>query len=361
MPRPPRPFRLAATLATTAALLLGATLTACGSPEEDAPDNAGGSADNSAPEEAFPVTIEHRFGATTIEEEPQRIVTVGLTDQDAVLALGKVPVGVTDWLGLHDTGIGPWAQDEMDAIPGAEEPTLLKDTGTGPQLERITELHPDLILALYAGLTQEQYDNLSRIAPVVAAPEEFDDWGIPWQDQTLITGRALGQAEKARQLVGDVENAFGTARQDHPELDGATGIVATPYEGYFVYGSRDSRSRLLTELGLTLPTDLDDAIGDTFGASISNERTDLLDQSAAVWIVPDPATAPGELHEDDLYADLPVVTEGREVFVGETTDYGAAFSFGTVLALPYVVERLTPQLAAAVDGDPATPVEQPAD
>ncbi|MGP3966641.1 ABC transporter substrate-binding protein [Streptomyces sp. 6N223] len=362
MPRSTRPrFRLAATLATASALLLGATLTACGSPEENEPDNAGGNPGNSADQGAFPVTIEHRFGATTIEEEPQKIVTVGLTDQDAVLALGKVPVGVTQWPSVQEAAVGPWAQDEMDAIAGAEEPTLLKDSGTGPQLERITELGPDLILALYAGLTQEQYDNLSRIAPVVTAPEEFEDWGIPWQDQTLITGQALGVEDEAQQLVDDVQSSFDTARQNHPEFEGATGIVATPYEGYFVFGSRDQRSRLLTELGFTLPTDLDEAIGDSWGANISNERTDLLDQSAAVWIVPDPATAPDELHGDDLYADLPVVTEGREVFIGETTDYGAALSFSTVLAMPYVVERLTPQLAAAVDGDPGTAVEHPAD
>jgi iron complex transport system substrate-binding protein len=338
-------------------VLLG-TLAACGKPEEDAPDSNSGQ--NTGESGAFPVTIEHRFGSTTIEEEPQKIVTVGLTDQDAVLALGKVPVGVTDWLGLHENGIGPWAADEMG---DADPPTALKDTGTGPQLEDITLLDPDVIIALYAGLTKEQYENLSRIAPVVAAPEEFDDWALPWQEQTLITGQALGRPDAARDLVEGVEDAFAQARRDHPEFEDATGVAATPYEGYFLFGTEDPRSRVLTDLGFTLPDGLDAAIGDEFGASISRERTDLLDQDVVVWQVPDPApdAAPAELHDDALYADLPVATEGREVFVGETTDYGAALSFGTVLSLPYAVERLTPQLAAAVDGDPATPVEQPAD
>jgi iron complex transport system substrate-binding protein len=357
----PRPFRLAAALAA-ATLLLGATLTACGSPEEDEPDNAGDNSANSADPGAFPVTIEHKFGSTTIEEEPQKIVTVGLSDQDAVLALGKVPVGVTEWLSLHENAIGPWAEDELEAL-GGERPTLLKDTGTGPQLERITELQPDLILALYAGLTQEQYDNLSRIAPVVAAPEGTQDWGITWQEQTLITGQALGMEDEAETLVADVEDTFAQTRQSHPEFDGATGVVASPWEGIWVFGSQDPRSHILADMGLAMPEDLDEVIGDKFGANISRERTDLLDQSVAVWFVPDPAPDgdAADLHDDALYADLPVVAEGREIYVGELTDYGAAFTFGTVLALPYVVERLTPQLAAAVDGDPATPVEQPAD
>src|SRR5688572_21669592 len=45
--------------------------------------------------EAFPVTIEHKYGSTTINEFPERIVTVGLTDHDALIALGIVPVGTT--------------------------------------------------------------------------------------------------------------------------------------------------------------------------------------------------------------------------------------------------------------------------
>ncbi|MGP4109516.1 iron-siderophore ABC transporter substrate-binding protein [Streptomyces sp. 4N509B] len=354
----------AATVAVSAALLLG-TVAGCGRPDDGDSDggqgaagggNGGGS--TSVEPDAFPVTIEHRYGSTTIDEEPQRIVTVGLTDQDAVLALGKVPVGVTDWLGMHDGAIGPWAEE---ALGDAERPTLLTDTGTGPQLEEITLLNPDLIIALYDDLTREEYDNLSEIADVVAAPEEFDAWAIPWQDQTRIVGQALGRSEEAEQLVTEVEEDFAAVRAEHPEFEESTAVVATPYEGFFVYGSRDPRSRLLTDLGFSLPEELDAAIGDDFGASISRERTDLLDQSAALWIVADPEADAEALHDDGIYGDLAVVSEGREVFVDETSGYGAAFSFGTVLALPYVVDRLVPQLDTAIDGDPSTVVAPPAE
>ncbi|HJE11775.1 MAG TPA: iron-siderophore ABC transporter substrate-binding protein, partial [Corynebacterium glutamicum] len=39
----------------------------------------------------FPVSIEHEFGTTTIDDVPERIVTLGVTDADIVLALGTVP------------------------------------------------------------------------------------------------------------------------------------------------------------------------------------------------------------------------------------------------------------------------------
>ena len=39
----------------------------------------------------FPATVEHQFGTTTIDEEPQRVVSVGLTEQDVLLQLGVDP------------------------------------------------------------------------------------------------------------------------------------------------------------------------------------------------------------------------------------------------------------------------------
>ncbi|MEV1006903.1 iron-siderophore ABC transporter substrate-binding protein [Streptomyces sp. NPDC049881] len=357
--------RRSAAVAAFAALLLTAATACGGSDDTDDSGASGGSegsgdsgSQGSAEAGAFPVTLDGRFGETTIEEEPERIVTVGLTDQDAVLALGKVPVGTTDWLSLHDAAIGPWAEE---ALGDADRPEMLTDPGTGPQVEAIAELQPDLILAVYSGLTQDQYDNLSQIAPVVTAPEGVPDWGVAWEDQTRIIGTALGQPERADELIEGVEATFAEAREAHPEFDGQTGVVATPWEGNYAYGSNDPRSQLLAGLGFSIPQELDDVIGDDFGATISRERTDLFDQSVAVWLVGDTETAPDELHGDALYGDLDVVTEGREIFVNETSDLGAAFSFGTVLSLPYTVEHLAPLLSAAVDGDPATAVETPAE
>ncbi|MEU5521487.1 iron-siderophore ABC transporter substrate-binding protein [Streptomyces sp. NPDC047860] len=347
--------RLAAALASTLLLLTAAT--ACGGDDSGSDSTDSGAKAGASGESAFPVTIAHKYGSTTIKAEPQRIVTVGLTDQDAVLALGKVPVGTTEWLGGYKGAIGPWAEDELG---GAEAPTVLKDTGTGPQVEKIAALKPDLILALYGGLTKEQYESLSKFAPVVAQPKEYNDYGIPWQELTRKVGQALGKPDEATKVVEDTEATIKAAADEHPEFKGAGAVMATPYEGMFVFGSQDARSRILTDLGFSLPKDLDKAIGDKFGANISKERTDLLDQDAVVWIAGDVAKDADKLHKDASYKDLNVVKEGREVFVDESSDYGHATSFVSALSLPYVVERLAPQLAAAVDGKPDTKVEQPA-
>ncbi|MGA5323276.1 iron-siderophore ABC transporter substrate-binding protein [Streptomyces seoulensis] len=352
MPRATRASRLTGLL--TSVLLLAVTAVACGSSGSDAgsdPSDAKGSASS-----AYPVTIAHKYGSTTIKSEPKRIVTVGLTDQDAVLALGKVPVGTTEWLGGYKGAVGPWAKDRLGSSPA---PTVLKDTGTGPQVEKIAALRPDLILAVYSGLTKSQYASLSKFAPVVAQPAEFNDFGVPWQRQTEVIGKALGKEAEAKKLVAGVQDKFAAARKANPGFARSTAVVATPYDGTFVFGSQDPRSRLLADLGFTLPKDLDKVIGDKFGANISKERLDLLDQGVAVWIVPDLTSAVTKLHGDPVYGDEKVVKEGREVFVKETSDYGNAVSLSTVLSIPYVLDRLVPQLAAASDGKPATKVGQP--
>ncbi|MFJ8731529.1 iron-siderophore ABC transporter substrate-binding protein [Streptomyces bauhiniae] len=352
MPRATRASRLTGLL--TSVLLLAVTAVACGS-SDSGPDTPDSGAKGSA-SAAYPVTIGHKYGSTTIKSEPKRIVTVGLTDQDAVLALGKVPVGTTEWLGGYKGAVGPWAKDKLGSSPA---PTVLKDTGTGPQVEKIAALRPDLILAVYSGLTKSQYASLSKFAPVVAQPKEFNDFGVPWQRQTELIGKALGKEAEAKKLVAGVQDKFAAAREANPGFTRSTAVVATPYDGTFVFGSQDPRSRLLSGLGFTLPKDLDKVIGDKFGANISKERLDLLDQGVAVWIVPDLTSAVTKLHRDPVYRDENVVKQGREVFVKETSDYGNAVSLSTVLSIPYVLDRLVPQLAAASDGKPATKVGQP--
>ncbi|MGH8967721.1 MAG: iron-siderophore ABC transporter substrate-binding protein, partial [Actinomycetes bacterium] len=86
-----------------AALLLASVLAACGA---DAPTPPPAPSDGT-----FPVTVEHAFGTTTIERAPERVVALGVTDADPVLALGTTPVAVAGYSFYPETGLGPWAQE----------------------------------------------------------------------------------------------------------------------------------------------------------------------------------------------------------------------------------------------------------
>jgi iron complex transport system substrate-binding protein len=299
------------------------------------------------------VTIEHKYGSTTIESLPQRIVTVGAVEQDALLALGIVPLGVTEWFGtgLHENGIWPWARARLDEL-GGELPMVVGNTSTGIDVERVLALEPDLILGLYSALSAEQYAQLSKIAPTIAQPLAYGDWGVPWQELTRIIGQAVGKSAEAEAVITKVEARFAAVQQAHPEFVGATAVVATPYQGIWVYGEDDLRGQLLADLGFRLPEGLSAFTEGSFGGNISMERVDLLDVDAIIWLDANPDQEP---LASPLYRNLRVHREGREVFLESYTDsLGAATSFVTSLSIPYLLDGLVPMLAAAIDGDPAT-------
>ncbi|QFU93180.1 iron-siderophore ABC transporter substrate-binding protein [Amycolatopsis sp. YIM 10] len=335
----------------TSALLVSAALAGCGSEEAPAAPTVPGA----VPVEpaAFPVTIDHKYGSTEIKAEPKRIVTVGLTDQDALLSVGVVPVATSEFVGEFPGAIGPWATQKLN---GAPLPEVMKGT-TDPQFEKIASLRPDLILGLYSGMTQEHYDKLAKIAPTVAQPKEFKDYGVPWQESTRRITKAVGRGGAGEQIISEVDAKLAAVKQAHPEFAGKSALMATTYQGYFIYGSEDPRSRVLASLGFVLPPNLDQVIGDKFGANISPERTDLLNVDVLSWIVPGLDEGRATLDKDTLYSGMRVAQEKREVLIDEASPYGAGISFVSPLSVPWVVDRLVPQLTAAVDGNPATEVK----
>ncbi|MFN8075652.1 MAG: iron-siderophore ABC transporter substrate-binding protein [Kineosporiaceae bacterium] len=351
--RSPRRRGVRRALAVAVASGLTATIAACGgsAPSSTSPAETVSGSPSGTPA-AYPVSIAHRYGRTSIEKEPQRIVTVGLMEQDAVLALGKVPVATTEWFGEQPGAIFPWAKDELAGRP---LPQVLKTTD-GIQFEKIAALKPDLILGMYSALTKEDYEKLSKIAPTIAQPEGQKDWTASWQEITRTTAIALGQQEKAESLISFNEGIFANARRDHPDWQGAPAVMAGLYQGVFAYGSQDARGRLLGRLGFTVPKEIDEISGTGFGGVISNEKLDLLDGSAMIWLMTDYAPERKTIDANPVYPTLKVSKEGRDIFVASSKDgaYYAATSFITVLSIPHLLETLIPQLEAATDGDPTT-------
>jgi iron complex transport system substrate-binding protein len=335
-------------LAGLSVLAVAPVLAACGSDSGSSGSPSGGSS-AAAEESAFPVTITHKYGETTIESAPKRVVCVGLTEQDTLMALGIVPVGITYWFGDKELqGVYPWAQEYLG---DADLPTVL-DSTNGVDIEAVAALAPDLIIGQYTGLTEQEYKKLSAMGvPVVAQSADYADYGMPWDEMTLNIGAAVGQPKAAQALIDGVTERIADEAAAHPEFQGQTAAVITPYEGLFLYGPEDPRSRMLQDLGFDLHSVITDADDSEFGISLSAERTtDLGDAGVAVWI---------DLQADKQVAGLfegtPAYAEGRWVDVTEADgSYYVSHSFVTPLSIPYLLDRYVPQLAAAADGDPKT-------
>ncbi len=331
---------------------LAALLTACGSESNPAPST--GTPANSS---SFPVTIEHKYGSTTITEGPQRVVALGETDLDALLALGVVPVAASKYLGQEPGTIFPWDQPRLG---GAPRPEVLDLYTAGVPFERIAALQPDLIMAVYTAIERADYDRLAKIAPTVAQPQEFPDYGTPWQQMTSIIGRAVGQPERADQLVADIEVQLAKARDAHPEFAGATAVVAYDNEDgtYSYWPSPDVVGRFLAALGFEVPAELAKLPDDTTRGQISGERLNLFDTDVLVWWKVNGESGREKIRANPLYASLDVATQGRDIFLvvgnDESDVLNEAIGYPTVLSVPFLLDNLVPHLTAAVDGDPAT-------
>ena len=299
-------------------------------------------------EGALPAEIEHKYGSTTVTEAPERVVVAGMREQDSLLALGVVPVATTEWFGMHPGEIFPWAKD---ALGDAPVPKVL-DFADGLQIEKIAALRPDLILAVYSGLTKKQYETLSKIAPTIAQPAGQIDWGSSWKDEILTVGRAVGKPAQAQRLHDDAEALIAQAAAEHPEFEGQTAAVATPYQGLYAYGPQDARSQLLVDLGFTFPKGLEKIGGQDFGGEVSDEKVDLLDVGTLLWLADEKPAA--KVRKHPVYRDLAVRKEGRDVFLAEKGTLYEATSFISVLSIPLLIDELVPKLAAAADGDPST-------
>jgi iron complex transport system substrate-binding protein len=336
------------------AAVLALALGACGSDREPAAGPTATATAAAATAGTFPATVRHKYGTTTVPRAPQRVVVVGLREQDALLALGVVPVATTEWYGEDPGALEPWAREKLGSRP---LPTVLPSSD-GIEIERVAAQRPDLIVGVDTAMTRKQYAQLSRLAPTVAPPAGTIDYGTTWQQQLELVGDAVGKRAQADELRAGVEAKIEATAAAHPEWKGKEAVNATiTDDGFYVYGPKTANSRLLAELGFAFPAGLRDIGGaDDFGGTLSRERAELLDIDLVLW---DIATAADRrrITTAPVYRGLAVHTEGREVFERESSPLYDALSKTSVLSVSVALELLAPRFEAALDGDPATPAD----
>ncbi|MFC4562967.1 iron-siderophore ABC transporter substrate-binding protein [Nocardiopsis mangrovi] len=337
----PRPTRRAA---LPAAALLTLALAACSSPAAD--DGADGSGDWT------PVTIEHALGTTTVESEPERVATVNWANHEVPLALGIVPVGMAAANFGDDNGDGvlPWVEEKIEEL-GAETPVLFDETD-GIDFEAVADTRPDVILAAYSGLTQEDYDTLSEIAPVVAYPETA--WGTPWREMIELNSEALGMADEGADLIAGLEERISASVAEHPGIEGRSAMFLTHVDTSDLsevsfYTAHDTRAMFFEDLGLVTPESIASASAETdqFSLTRSAEQADAFDDVDII------VTYGGDellstLEDDPLLAQMPAVANGAIIALPGDGPLGTAAN-PTPLSIEWVLDDYLSHLSAAAD------------
>ncbi|UYK41368.1 iron-siderophore ABC transporter substrate-binding protein [Microbacterium terricola] len=337
-------------LALTAALVTAAALTACSSSSGSTADDPAGDAPEASTE--FPITIEHAYGETVITEQPERVAAIGWSNAEAVIALGVVPVGMdTQTYGDDDgDGVLPWTSDALDAL-GGDAPVLF-DTTDGIDFEGISDAAPDVIVAALSGVTQEEYETLSEIAPTVPFPGL--SWATSWRDTILTNAQGIGLPAEGEQLVADLEATIAEGVAAHPQIEGLTAawtyINPTDFGTVGVYTTIDSRAAYLEDLGLVhAPSVVALSKGvETFYVDISAENVDQLDDVDVLFSY-GTADLLEQLQADPLLGTIPAVERGSVVFIEDGTPLASAVSPPSALSLEWGLDEYLGLIAAAAD------------
>ncbi len=275
------------------------------------------------------VTVDHAFGETKVPAPPTRVISAGLTGQDCLLAVGVVPIAITEWFGGQPFAVWPWAVPAL----GAAQPAVLNLDG-GINFEAITALNPDLIIATNAGLDRDTYTRLSNVAPTIAQAGQ-DAFFEPWKDQATAIGAAVFKYDQMQQLIADIDSRFTTLGSETPAFTGKRALLlqGSLDDGGLVTTPAGWRTEFLTQLGFEIPE---------VDATVPRDRMAevLGGADVLIWAADDAETA--------ILTGDPIIAEqgGRNVFTGR--DLAAAIAFCSPLSLSLVADQLPPMLSAAL-------------
>lgn len=329
-------------VATVVALVVAAMLLVAGcsaAPQAAGPQGA---------DAAFPLTLDHAFGTTTIPARPQRVVALGSADVAVARALGADVVG-----GLRNAGE---SQPQAPYLAPFPDGVLTISELEPLPLERIAAYRPDVILAVssYLMTDRDAYERLSAIAPTVVYRDVL--FGAPMEDDARRIGAALGAPERAEELVARADGAVAALRAELPGLAGRSVLVGQARGDVIpvIVDPANQSTALTRALGLGLPPTFvtDPPAGDEVApgtVALSYEEAGrLAEADLVVMSFPTPA-------DRRRFEGNPVVARAlaRTTYVPIGLDEAIALQAPNVVSAGWLLDRLRPALER-VAAAPAT-------
>lgn len=289
------------------------------------------------------IVLDHAFGQTILDKKPERVATIAWGNHDVALALGIVPVGFSkaNYGVSADKGVLPWTEEKIKELNGKAN---LFDDLDGLNFEAISNSKPDVILAGYSGITKEDYDTLSKIAPVAAYKSK--PWQTLWRDMIKIDSKALGMEKEGDELIKNTEARISKELEKHPEIKGKikgkkvlfTMINAADTSKFWIYTSKDPRANYLTDLGLVFPESLKEFESeDSFAKEISAEEANKINDADVIITYGDDKTLEA-LQKDPLLGKVNAIKNGAVAVIPDNTPLAASCT-PTPLSINYTIEE----------------------
>ena len=342
-------------------------LVACSSPADtDAGSSAGrpststeaqpqlSEEENSTPVKALKeIAISHRYGQTVVPQNPERIITLGSYEEDSLIAIGVIPIAVTEPQSSTGSFPPPWSQEVLRNV----EILRPANVDGGIDYDAIAKLRPDLIMATQTELTLEQYEELSSIAPTVIQPGSPNSPQMSWQTHAEFVGHVLDRESDSGQAILVTQASIFDAIRPHPALEGSTfaHIKVDEREVLQIGGGQSLSSRFFRQLGLVYPSNLDDEIGGADWSTMTEKLESLLAVDVLV-VESDPVL------RNSLIDSQPFLEQENVIWVDRGSGFDTAVSSITILSLSLLLEELVPNISHVVTVviDPPTAEEEAA-
>lgn len=314
-------------------------LASCSDGDEDPVEVRGSS-------QGFPKSVDHRFGVTGLEAPPARIVALGTVEAETLVALGLVP------LSRPSVDFTPWYRAGVRALKPAVVPHTYDD---GRQLTSsvFEELQPDAFVSVGSRLSQEEYQALSELAPVVVAPSDLSVES--WEAVTRFLADVVGRGGPAQALIAEAKQEIADVAANYPVLRGATAL--------FVSASSASGSDLVLSAPGSAPAAFFASAGLAEPAALSDlakslERTPPRFPKGTVYL---PRERAGELSAEALVVSVPMsdfaVYKANKKLSGDFPEFGrgtmyvvsgderVALQHQSVIGAQWAARNVLPELA----------------
>ena len=289
------------------------------------------------------ISIKHVYGTTEVPADATKVATVAWANQDVLLALGIMPLGFSKqtWGVTDGSGMLPWTKEKVDELTanGAAQPKLFDDDGgvkINPQAVNATK--PEVILAVYSGMSKEEYETLSKIAPTVAYPKVA--WGTPWRETIAINATAVGKKTEGDTLVADLEKQVADAVAKHPQIKGKAAAFCYTAEGdatkFGYYTTADPRTAFLPDLGMKVPASVEKTSKENasaFNVDISTENADSLNDFDLIVMYGTESDL-AAMQANSLLSQVRAIKNGAVAFVGNSDPMAASTNPGP-LSIPW--------------------------
>jgi iron complex transport system substrate-binding protein len=210
----------------------------------------------------------------------------------------------------------------------------------GIQINQISGLKPDLIVATDAGLDQDTYQKLAAIAPTLAQSSD-DAFFEPWKEQAKAIGQAVFQSGEIASLINGVDKGFAAVADKYQQFKNKRVLLL---QGRLhddnVVATTGWQTDFLTQMGLAVPESLAALAVDQQRAFIPRDKIKsvLGDADLLIW------ATESDQEQADLLAK-PDVAEHRSHSVFTTKDQAGAIAYASPLSYPLVADQLPALIA----------------